>query len=82
MLFQVCIVFKGLFCSFCGNGNDKIYSPSAGDEMEDIIKIAIQEANQKGIKGKDITPYILSKVAKNTEGRSLSTSILFKVMLP
>ncbi|KAK3909328.1 Pseudouridine-5'-phosphate glycosidase [Frankliniella fusca] len=45
------------------------------DEMEDIIKIAVQEANERGVKGKDITPYILSKVAKNTEGRSLSTNV-------
>ncbi|XP_026285696.1 uncharacterized protein LOC113211521 isoform X1 [Frankliniella occidentalis] len=45
------------------------------DEMEDIIKNAVQEANQKGIKGKDITPYILSHVAKSTEGRSLSTNV-------
>ncbi|XP_034233426.1 pseudouridine-5'-phosphate glycosidase-like [Thrips palmi] len=45
------------------------------DEMEEIIKVAVSKANESGIRGKEITPYVLSQVAKSTAGRSLSTNV-------
>lgn len=45
------------------------------DEMEEIIKAAVSKANESGIRGKEITPYVLSHVAKSTAGRSLSTNV-------
>jgi pseudouridine-5'-phosphate glycosidase len=34
----------------------------------------LEEADKIGIKGKDVTPFILSAVAKITAGKSLETS--------
>ncbi|WP_423230252.1 pseudouridine-5'-phosphate glycosidase [Caloranaerobacter ferrireducens] len=45
------------------------------DIINKAIDDAIIEANEKGIKGKDITPFLLSKIKQITEGKSLESNI-------
>ncbi|MCO4330657.1 pseudouridine-5'-phosphate glycosidase [Staphylococcus hyicus] len=45
------------------------------DYIDAIINAAIKEADQKGIRGKDATPFLLSKIVEKTEGQSLATNI-------
>ncbi|UYL08539.1 pseudouridine-5'-phosphate glycosidase [Bdellovibrio sp. SKB1291214] len=44
-------------------------------EMEKVINDALAEMNQKAIKGKDSTPFLLGKVKELTAGKSLETNI-------
>lgn len=44
-------------------------------EMEKVIGEAIDQMNVEGITGKDTTPYLLSRIAEQTEGGSLDTNI-------
>jgi len=50
------------------------YSMDA-DYIESFIKEAVKEANEKGVKGKDITPFLLDKIQKITGGESLESNI-------
>lgn len=43
--------------------------------MEDAITKALREAEKAGIHGKEITPYLLSKIKNITAGKSLSANI-------
>lgn len=45
------------------------------DEINAVIDKAIEEAEDNGIKGKESTPFLLSKVKDLTEGRSLEANI-------
>ena len=45
------------------------------EEIGEVIDQAIKEAEEKGIKGKESTPFLLSKVKDLTEGRSLEANI-------
>ena len=45
------------------------------DKMDVVIKQALKECEEKGVKGKRITPFLLSKVKDLTEGSSLETNI-------
>ncbi len=45
------------------------------EEMDVVIKQAVAECEEKGVKGKEITPFLLSKVKDLTEGRSLEANI-------
>ena len=45
------------------------------DEINAVIDEAIREAEEKGVKGKEVTPFLLSKVKDLTEGRSLEANI-------
>ena len=45
------------------------------DEINAVIDKAIEEAEENGIKGKESTPFLLSKVKDLTEGRSLEATI-------
>ena len=45
------------------------------EEINVVIDTAIEEAEEKGIKGKESTPFLLSKVKDLTEGRSLEANI-------
>ncbi|MDG3576874.1 pseudouridine-5'-phosphate glycosidase [Rhizobium sp. YJ-22] len=45
------------------------------DEMEGFISQAIDAAEEDGISGKAVTPYLLSKIFDLTNGRSLKTNI-------
>lgn len=52
------------------------------DEMERVIQNALAEAEKRGVTGKEITPFILEKVASVTSGKSLQSSILLKSVFP
>lgn len=43
--------------------------------INDIIHTALKEAEENGIKGKDVTPFLLGKVKELTEGKSLESNI-------
>ena len=43
--------------------------------MDEIIEKAVQDAHNQGIKGKEITPYLLATIDKMTGGTSLTTNI-------
>ena len=45
------------------------------DEINRVIEIAIKEMEEKGIKGKECTPFLLAKVAEITGGESLDSNI-------
>jgi len=45
------------------------------DEMTKAINQAIKEQNEKGIKGKESTPFLLAKVKELTKGKSLESNI-------
>jgi pseudouridine-5'-phosphate glycosidase len=45
------------------------------DEMEAAIAQALQSAEEAGVTGKVITPYLLSRVAQITAGRSLAANV-------
>jgi len=44
-------------------------------EIETYISKAIQLASDRGISGKDLTPFLLGHIKKETEGRSLETNV-------
>jgi pseudouridine-5'-phosphate glycosidase len=44
-------------------------------EINGFIEQALAEANQRGIVGKDITPFLLSRLVTLTEGRSLAANL-------
>lgn len=46
----------------------------ASDVIEPVIEEALIQAEQKQIRGKDVTPFLLAKVAKATEGKSLAAN--------
>ena len=45
------------------------------EKIEAIIQQAVAEADEKGIRGKDSTPFLLAKIVELTEGASLKTNI-------
>lgn len=45
------------------------------DLIEEVIVKAVKDADSEGVKGKDITPYLLDKIQKVTEGQSLEANI-------
>ena len=45
------------------------------DKINAVIDDALREMDEKGIKGKDCTPFLLAKVAEITEGKSLEANI-------
>ena len=45
------------------------------EEINTVIDEAIKEAEEKGVKGKESTPFLLSRVKDLTEGRSLEANI-------
>lgn len=42
--------------------------------INDSISDALKKAEQNGIKGKEVTPFILAAISKITSGKSLQTS--------
>lgn len=44
------------------------------DEMTGIIDQALADASGAGVMGKELTPYLLGRIVKLTEGRSLATN--------
>ena len=49
------------------------------DIAETAIQQATQEADEQGIAGKEITPFVLNRVKELTEGRSMETNIALLV---
>ncbi len=45
------------------------------DEMDKVICAAIEEADEKGVRGKDITPFLLSRIKDMTEGVSFASNL-------
>jgi pseudouridine-5'-phosphate glycosidase len=45
------------------------------DEIDRITEQALAEANQRGVTGKAVTPFLLGRIKELTEGRSLATNI-------
>ena len=45
------------------------------DYMEGVISQALGEADQKGVRGKDITPFLLARVKDLTKGVSLNSNV-------
>ncbi|KGR77783.1 pseudouridine-5'-phosphate glycosidase [Ureibacillus sinduriensis] len=62
-------------------GGSVIANPIPKEEAMDasfvngIIETALVEAEENGIKGKDVTPFLLGKVKELTEGKSLEANI-------
>ena len=44
-------------------------------EIDNLIDTALQDADKANLRGKDITPFLLSKLVERTEGRSLETNV-------
>jgi len=44
-------------------------------EIEPVIAAALAQAGQRGIRGKDVTPFLLPEIVKATAGRSLKANI-------
>ncbi|XP_071455795.1 pseudouridine-5'-phosphate glycosidase-like [Hetaerina americana] len=44
-------------------------------DIESIIQETLKEVEEKGIRGKDVTPYVLKEVATKTDGKSLTANI-------
>ncbi len=47
----------------------------SSDYVQGIINESLQEAHEKGIKGKNITPYLLSSIQEKTGGDSLKANV-------
>src|SRR5699024_10740874 len=45
------------------------------DYINGMIERAVKEAEEKGIHGKDVTPFLLATVTEATEGKSLIANI-------
>jgi len=45
------------------------------EQIEEITKRALSEAKEKGITGKNVTPFLLGKIKELTDGKSLETNI-------
>lgn len=52
-----------------------VESEMDADEIENTIQEALQEADEKGVVGKDITPYLLDRIHAITGGKSLESNI-------
>lgn len=45
------------------------------DYIERVIELAVEEADAQGVKGKNITPFLLDRIQKATDGASLESNI-------
>jgi pseudouridine-5'-phosphate glycosidase len=45
-------------------------------EIEDAIESALRDARSQGIKGREVTPFLLGNLARATSGRSLTANRL------
>lgn len=44
-------------------------------EIDALVTAAVEEAHQRGIRGKELTPYLLTRLREATEGRSLVANV-------
>ncbi len=47
----------------------------AANEIENVIVRALADAEQRHIRGKDVTPFLLDRVKELTGGKSLDTNV-------
>jgi pseudouridine-5'-phosphate glycosidase len=47
----------------------------ASEEIDAIIEQALGDADAQGVKGKDVTPYLLARINELTGGRSLTANV-------
>ena len=71
--------FPAFYCRRSGfgvdhNAKDEEYAMDF-DEMTAVIEKAIAGANAEGVRGKNITPYLLAHIVEYTGGQSLKTNI-------
>ncbi|VAW18538.1 Indigoidine synthase A-like protein, uncharacterized enzyme involved in pigment biosynthesis [hydrothermal vent metagenome] len=45
-----------------------------GEKIEEIIQMALKEANKRGVSRKDLTPYLLQKIFELSKGESLKAN--------
>jgi pseudouridine-5'-phosphate glycosidase len=45
------------------------------DEIDAVIDRALADCDERGIRGKDITPYLLGRIVELSDGRSLETNL-------
>src|SRR5262249_43444286 len=50
-------------------------SPIPRKEVEDALAVALRDAREKHMPGKDVTPFLLSSLARATGGRSRTANI-------
>ncbi|XP_035257374.1 pseudouridine-metabolizing bifunctional protein C1861.05 isoform X2 [Anguilla anguilla] len=48
---------------------------AAGQLTQEAIRAAVAEASEKGIRGRDVTPFILQRVSELTQGQSLQANM-------
>ena len=47
----------------------------ARDDIDAVIAHALADSEALGIRGKDITPYLLGRIVELSDGRSLQTNL-------
>ncbi|KAJ8411374.1 hypothetical protein AAFF_G00173800 [Aldrovandia affinis] len=52
---------------------------ASGQLIQEAVCTAVAEASEKGIRGRDVTPFILQRVSELTRGESLKASILLLI---
>ena len=45
------------------------------DELERMLRDSLKSADQQGIKGKDVTPFLLAELSRRSDGRTLTSNI-------
>jgi pseudouridine-5'-phosphate glycosidase/sugar/nucleoside kinase (ribokinase family) len=48
---------------------------SGGQVVEDAVQLALQQADESGIRGAAVTPFVLKRVAELTQGESLRSNV-------
>lgn len=48
---------------------------SGGGDIDAAIRVALEEAEVKGLSGRDITPFVLANVNETTRGQSLKSNV-------
>ena len=48
---------------------------SEGEDVDAAIRLALEEATRRGLKGRDVTPFLLARVNETTGGQSLQSNV-------
>ncbi|KAL7035787.1 hypothetical protein ACKWTF_008555 [Chironomus riparius] len=67
-----CLHLQHLICKFI---YFSLFTQSVEIIINNAIEKALREADENGVKGKEVTPYLLAAIAKITSGKSLETNI-------
>lgn len=64
----------------CRQGILVVQPPPASEaipraEVDGWIEVALEEARESGIRGKDVTPFLLESVSRTSQGRTLETNL-------